>query len=278
MTEFLDVPGGKIAYDVTGEGPLIVLAHGIADNRNAYRFIAPLLAEAGYRVASTDMRGHGESSVEWPSYTRTDTAGDLLALFRHLGGPAIIVGHSFSGGSATIAAAQAPDLVAAITEVSPFTRTAPLDFGAFVTNSRYRRGGLRLAGVSMTGSVGMWVSYLSIAFPGPRPADYDQAIAALAANLREPGRMSAVQRMFRSKPADADAALASVGCQALVIMGSLDSDFADPGAEGNAIVAAMPAGLGRPVVIDGAGHYAHTQFPAQVMGFLLPFLKEHANA
>jgi pimeloyl-ACP methyl ester carboxylesterase len=87
-----------------------------------------------------------------------------------------------------------------------------------------------------------------------------------------------VQKMGRSKPADAAAALASIRCHALVIEGSLDSDFADPGAEGNAIVAAMPAGLGQAVVIDGAGHYAHTQFPAQVMGILLPFLKEHANA
>jgi len=278
MTEFLDVPGGRIAYDVTGEGPLIMLAHGMADNRNAYRFLVPLLAEAGYRVASTDLRGHGESSVEWPSYTRTDTAGDLLALIRHLGGPAIIVGHSFSGGSATIAAAQAPELVTAVVEISPFTRAVAISFGAFLTNRRYRRGGLRLVGVGLTGNVGIWGSYLNIAFPGPKPADYPGAIAALQANLREPGRMAAATKMGRSKPTDAGAALASIRCQALVIMGSLDSDFPDPQAEGNAIVAAMPAGLGQTVVIDGAGHYAHTQFPAQVVAILLPFLKEHASA
>jgi pimeloyl-ACP methyl ester carboxylesterase len=40
----------------------------------------------------------------------------------------------------------------------------------------------------------------------------------------------------------------------------------------------MPAGLGRLVMIDGAGHYAHTQFPDQVAAVLLPFLKEHAGA
>jgi alpha-beta hydrolase superfamily lysophospholipase len=57
MTEFLDIDGGRIAYDVTGEGSLVVLAHGMGDNRNAYRFLVPLLAEAGYRVANTDLRG-----------------------------------------------------------------------------------------------------------------------------------------------------------------------------------------------------------------------------
>jgi pimeloyl-ACP methyl ester carboxylesterase len=279
MTEFLSVAGGRIAYDVTGEGPLAVLAHGMGDNRNAYRFLVPLLAEAGYRVANADLRGHGESSPDWPSYSRADVASDLLALIRHLGGPAVIVGHSFAGGSATIAAAQAPDLVTAVAEISPFTRaSSPLSLGAFLTNRRYRRGGLRLAGVAMTGSVGIWTSYLNIAFPGPKPADYGQAIAALQVNLREPGRMASVRKMMRSAPADAGTALGAIRGPALVIEGSLDSDWPSAPAEGDAIVAAMPAGLGRAVVIDGAGHYAHTQFPDQVMAHLLPFLKEHVGA
>jgi pimeloyl-ACP methyl ester carboxylesterase len=281
MTEFLDVEGGRIAYEVAGEGaggPLVVLAHGMGDNRNAWRFVIPELAEAGYRVAAADLRGHGESSTGWPSYTRTDTANDLLALISHLGGPAVIVGHSFSGGSATIAAAQAPELVSAVVEIDPFTRVPKISLGALLTNSRYRRGGLRLMGTALTGRVGVWMSYLNVAFPGAKPADYTEAMAALAANLREPGRMAAAQKMGRSASADAGAALSGIRCPALVIEGSLDSDWPDPPAEGNAIVAAMPAGLAQTVVIDGAGHYAHTQFPAQVMAVLLPFLKEHAGA
>jgi pimeloyl-ACP methyl ester carboxylesterase len=282
MTEFLDIDGGRIAYDVTGAGPLVVLAHGMGDNRNAYRFLVPVLAEAGYRVAATDLRGHGESSTGWSSYTRTDTAGDLLALVRHLAGdlnsPAVIVGHSFAGGSATIAAAQAPELVSAVVEIDPFTRVPKISYGAFLTNSGYRRGGLRLMATALTGSVGAWTSYLNVAFPGRKPADYAQAIAALQANLREPGRMKAAQQMGKSRPSDAEAKLGGIRCPALVIMGSLDSDWADPKAEGDAIVAAMPAGLGRAVMIDGAGHYPHTQFPGQVAAAVLPFLKEHASA
>ena len=74
--------GGRIAYDVTGSGPLVVLSHGIGDRRQDYRFLAPMLAQAGYRVATADLRGHGESSMGWPSITRTDIAGDLAALRR----------------------------------------------------------------------------------------------------------------------------------------------------------------------------------------------------
>jgi pimeloyl-ACP methyl ester carboxylesterase len=141
MTEYLDVAGGRIAYEVTGEGPLVVLGHGMGDTRNSFRFLVPPLAAAGYRVAAADLRGHGESSTGWPSYTRTDTAGDLVALIAQLGGPAVIVGHSFAGGSATIAAADAPEQVSAIVEVDPFTLVPKLSLGAFVTNRRYRRGG-----------------------------------------------------------------------------------------------------------------------------------------
>ena len=42
MTEFLDIEGGRIAYDVTGSGPLVVLSHGIGDRRQVYRFLAPV--------------------------------------------------------------------------------------------------------------------------------------------------------------------------------------------------------------------------------------------
>jgi len=119
----LDVPGGRIAYDVTGSGPLVVLSHGIGVRRRDYRFLAPMLAQAGYRVANADLRGHGESSMGWASITRTDVAGDLAALIGHLGGPAVIVGHSISGGAATVAAATRPDLVAGNVEINPFTRT-----------------------------------------------------------------------------------------------------------------------------------------------------------
>ena len=99
MTEFLDVPGGRIACEVTGSGPLVVLSHGIGVRRQDYRFLAPMLAQAGYRVASADLRGHGESSMGWASITRTDVAGDLLAVIGQLGGPAVIAGHSISGGT-----------------------------------------------------------------------------------------------------------------------------------------------------------------------------------
>jgi pimeloyl-ACP methyl ester carboxylesterase len=276
MTEFVDVPGGRIAYDDNGSGPLVVLSHGIGDRRQVYRFLAPKLAQAGYRVANADLRGHDESSMGWASITRTDVAGDLLALIDHLGGPALIVGHSISGGAATIAAATRPEQVSGIVEINPLTKTQKINLGALLRIRRYRRCGSLLTGTQLFHSLGLWMRYLNLAYP-TKPADYADYMSALAAKLREPGRMAEFMKTFKSTPADAAVQLPNVRCPALVIMGTLDPDFADPQAEGDAVVAAMPAGVGTVAMVDGAGHYPHAQSPDAVAEVVIPFLKEHTG-
>jgi len=283
MTEYVDIEGGRIAYDEIGTGPLVVLSHGIGDRRQAYRFLAPRLAQAGYRVVSADLRGHGDSSMGWKSVTgkeaitRTDIAGDLLALIDRLGGPAIIVGHSISGGAATIAAAQRPDLVSGIVELNPFTKTQKISLSGLVQIRRYRQGMFRLMGTQYLHSLRSWLRYLDLAYP-TKPADYAEYMTALAAKLREPGRMAEFMKTGKSTPADAGAQLPNITVPALVVMGTLDPDFADPRAEGEAIVATMPAGRGTVATVDGGGHYIHAQSPDAVAALIVPFLKEHAGA
>ncbi|MGR6917848.1 alpha/beta fold hydrolase [[Actinomadura] parvosata] len=272
VTEFLEVDGGRIAYDVAGQGPLIVLAPGIGQIRAVFHPMAAELAAAGFRVATTDLRGHGESSDEWPSYTRTDVAGDLIALVKHLGGPAVLVGHSFAGGAATIAAAQEPDLVSAIVEFGPFTRAQQMSLGGMFSNARYRKGTTLLMGASLLRSFGLWKRYLDHAYPGAKPAGYAEHIAALEADLRRPGRMAVVARCGLSAPTDAGARLGDVRCPALIVMGTLDPDWADPRAEGEGIVAAMQPGIARLHMVEGAGHYAHAQFPREMAEVVLDFL------
>lgn len=277
MTEFLTVDGGTIAYEVSGTGPLVVLAHGMGDSRASYRFVVPQLVAAGYRVAAVDLRGCGESSVDWPSWSRADIAGDLIAVIRHLGGRAVLVGQSISGGAATIAAATAPELITGIVELAPFTRKQSIRLGDLRVK-RYRRGMLRLAGTGLFGSVALWKSYLEVAYPGVRPADWAAQLDRIGTLMSEPGRMKAMQGMGRSAPGDAGERLADVRCPVLVVEGTLDPDWADPRAEGEAIVAALPPGLARLEMIEGAGHYPHAQYPDRVAELVLAFLREHADA
>jgi pimeloyl-ACP methyl ester carboxylesterase len=279
MTEFLDIKGGRIAYEVAGEGPLIVLSHGIGDRRQAFRFLAPQLAAAGFRVVSADMRGHGESSVgEWKSISRTDVAGDLVALIRHLeAGPAVIVGHSLSGGAATVAAATAPEWVTGIVELGPFTRKIQYSLGGLFRVRRYRRATLLMSRVMLLHSLKAWMRYLDVAYP-QKPADYVAYMSGLRSKLLEPGRMAEFLKTMKTSPADAGDALPRISCPALVIMGDEDPDWAHPRVEAEGIVAAMPPGLGTLAMITGAGHYPHAQTPDEVAGLVSSFIRERVPA
>jgi pimeloyl-ACP methyl ester carboxylesterase len=272
MTQHLSIGTSTLAYDLVGEGPLVVLAHGMGDTRRSYRFLVPGLVAAGYRVANVDIRGCGESSVEWDGYSRTDIAGDLVALIRHLGGPAVVVAQSISGGAATIAAATAPELVVGVVELAPFTRKQPmLDISGLLRSPSYRKGFTRLAQVLATGSLPAWTRYLELAVP-TKPADWDAELARTVATMSEAGRMKVLQKMCQTSPADAGAQLADVRCPVLVVEGSADPDWTDPRAEGERILADLPEGLGELAVIEGAGHYPHTETPDEVLALTLPFL------
>jgi pimeloyl-ACP methyl ester carboxylesterase len=243
----------------------------MGDSRHSYRFIVPALASAGYRVANVDIRGCGDSSLGWDGYSRTDIAGDLVAVVRHLGSPAVIVGQSISGGAATIAAATAPDLITGVIELAPFTRAQSIPLSGLLRVKRYRRGSTQLTKVIIGGSLSSWKKYLNLAYP-TKPADWNTELARIQAKLNEPGRMKALQAMCKTNPGDAGAQLPNVTCPVLVIEGSLDPDWADPRAEGQKIITDLPTGLGELVVIDGAGHYPHAQTPDQVLALALPFL------
>lgn len=271
MTEHLSNGEGAIAYEVDGEGPLVVLAHGMGDSRHSFRFLAPALAAAGHRVASVDIRGCGDSSPDWDGYSRTDIAGDLVTLVRHLGGgPAVLFGQSISGGAATIAAATAPHVIAGVVELGPFTRKRSTDLAGLIRVKRYRSSATLMAR-TLLGSLPAWLAYLELAYP-TKPTGWDAERARIETTRREPGRIKALQAMLRSSPADAGAQLPHVACPVLVIQGSADPAWADPRAEGQGIVADLRPGPGELVVIDGAGHYLHAQTPDQVLALSAPFL------
>src|SRR3972149_5757052 len=96
-TRFLDRPDGRIAYDVVGDGPLVVCVPGMGDPRSVYRFLSPVLVDAGFRVAPLDLRGHGDSDATFRAYDDVAAGRDILALVAELGGPPIGIGNSMGG-------------------------------------------------------------------------------------------------------------------------------------------------------------------------------------
>ena len=98
VTHVLSRPGGRLAYDDTGSGPLVVCVPGMGDLRSEYRLLAPRLEAAGHRVVTLDLRGHGESDATFDDHERTTVGDDVVALLDRLdAGPAHLVGTSFGG-------------------------------------------------------------------------------------------------------------------------------------------------------------------------------------
>src|SRR5581483_2736501 len=114
---------GRLAYDDTGTGPLIVATPAMLDLRSELRYLVPLLVDRGFRVVTVDQRGMGETSGQWPAYGSLPLAGDLAALIRHLdAGPAISYGTSNGAAAGVNVAVQAPELVRGLVLAAPFVR------------------------------------------------------------------------------------------------------------------------------------------------------------
>jgi pimeloyl-ACP methyl ester carboxylesterase len=269
---FLDRPDGRIAYTDTGAGPIVVLVPGLGDLKESYRFLAPRLIAAGHRVVAMDLRGHGGSSAGWPEYTNAALGSDIVALVAHLDtGPAAVVGVSMGAGAAAWAAAEAPNAIDRLVLIGPFVRAVPMAWW----KAALFKTVLHTAFVGPWGPAA-WGMYYASLYPTAKPADFDAYKAALVANLKEPGRMAALQAMLAAPKADVEARLGEVRAPTLVVMGTKDPDFDDPAAEANTVARLL--GGGGVQMIDGAGHYPHAEMPDETLPAILDFLAARTGA
>jgi pimeloyl-ACP methyl ester carboxylesterase len=259
---FLDRPEGRISYDVGGDGPLVVLVPGMGDLRSAYRFTAPALRDAGYRVACTDLRGHGTSDTTFASYGDVETAGDIIALIEELDGPAVVVGNSMGAGAAVFAAAERPDLINGLVLVGPFVRNGK--------NSAIQRVMLRIA-MARPWAAMTWNSYLPKLYKGQRPVDFEEYRKSVVSNLRRPGYAKSFSLTTRTDHAMAESRLGEVAAPTMVVMGELDPDFPDPHAEAEWISHTLHGSV---VMVPDAGHYPQSQQPDITTKSVLSFLEE----
>ena len=259
-TSYLRRPGGRVGYDASGHGPLVVLVPGMGDLRGSYRFLAPQLREAGYRVACTDLRGHGDSDATFSSYGDVETADDVMALMDELGGPATVVGNSMGAGSAVLAAAKRPDLVRGLVLVGPFVRDPQ--------TSAMKRLLLRLAMAKPWAAIS-WKGYLPKLYAGAKPDDFDEYRGEVIKSLHKPGHAKAFSLTTRTAHKAAEACLGDVKAPTLVVMGELDP-LPLPTAEADWIAEALHAEV---VMVPEAGHYPQSQRPDVTTDAVVRFLR-----
>ncbi|MDO8121453.1 alpha/beta hydrolase [Isoptericola sp. b490] len=254
--QMLSRPDGRIAFTDAGSGPLLVLVPGMGDTAGTWRDVVPSLVDAGFRVVTCDLRGHGASDTGFAEHGDDATGADVLALVEHLdAGPAVLVGNSMGGSAVAWAAAQRPDLVAGLVLVSPFLDEAP--------GSTAVKAATRLAFRALfAGPWGPWAWARYYAGPltrGRHAAWQTEHVATLEADLRRPGRLREFRRLVTQLDHSLVGAVVDrVQAPAVVLVGANDPDYRDPAAE----LAAMGERLrARTVLVPDAAHYPQHQAP-----------------
>jgi pimeloyl-ACP methyl ester carboxylesterase len=129
------IPGAgslTLAGEAAGEGPPIVMLHGLSATRRNVVQGSRHLVRRGYRLIAYDARGHGASEPA-PRYRYSDLVGDLEAVLARLElGRAALVGSSMGATTAMAFALDSPDRVPALVQITPaYTGDARGDGGSW---------------------------------------------------------------------------------------------------------------------------------------------------
>jgi pimeloyl-ACP methyl ester carboxylesterase len=117
-TQELTLHGHRVSYRTGGEGPLLVLIHGITSSSASWEPVLPALAER-FEILAPDLLGHGQSDKPAGDYSLGSHAclvRDMMLMLGYESGT--IVGHSLGGGIAMQLAYQFPELVDRLALVS----------------------------------------------------------------------------------------------------------------------------------------------------------------
>lgn len=257
-----------------------VVLPSLGDLKEEYRNFAPLLTAEGYDVICMDLRGMGESDVDFSSYSPLDTGRDVVALIENLQlKEVILIGCSMSAASITYAAADILStaklnesvIVKALVFISPFAWDHPMPFGVPCLLSTFLN--------NVTGAWFWTTYYKSLYTLNPCPVnDLSEHIIKLSKNLSERGRMIALRGHVFGQKAPCAARFPEVNDHNIPVMavyGSKDPDF--PGDDGVAKEISQLKHICKTVkeefilTVSGAGHYPHVEKPDEVSSAMLSF-------
>jgi pimeloyl-ACP methyl ester carboxylesterase len=115
--------GQLLAVEALGDGPAVVLAHGITASRRYVVHGSKAISRAGYRAIAVDARGHGESSPapRGSGYSYDEMAEDLEAVLDAEvgGGTAVLAGHSMGAHTIAALALRRPERLAGVALIGP---------------------------------------------------------------------------------------------------------------------------------------------------------------
>ncbi len=269
------VHGRSVSYLEAGDGPVLLLIHGIAGSCENWREVVEPLARR-HTVIAPDFPGHGGSEAGGGDYSIGALASGLRDLLLSLGHErATVVGHSLGGGVAMQLAYQFPEMIERLVlvssgglgpEVSPVLRAAALP-GADLF-------------ISLTAGAGQKVGSAlgrGLAAIGLRPSADVAEIARGYASLEDAQRRAAFLDTLhavvgtRGQRVDAaDRLYLAEAVPVLIVWGARDSII--PVSHGEEAHEAIPAS--RLEVFDDVGHLPQLEAPGRFIAVLESFLDE----
>jgi pimeloyl-ACP methyl ester carboxylesterase len=262
-----------VIYRIAGEGPPVVLIHGMLNSSSHWQAVALDLARE-HTVLAPDLIGHGDSAAPRGDYSLGAHAASVRDLMAAIGiDRATIVGHSLGGGVAMQFFYQFPQRVERLVlissgglghEVSPLLRTAALPgVAALLTAVRPRLlGALWAIGRLLREREVAAGVYLQAIARALRPLENAPARAAFLHTLRSVidvhgQRVSATDRLYllESMPT-------------LIVWGERDNTI--PIEHGRRAHEAIPHSILR--TLPAAAHFPHLEDPQGLAALLREFI------
>jgi len=272
----IEMHGHPVTYRRMGEGPAIVLIHGISSSSRTWRSVMPALARR-HTVIAPDLLGHGGSAKPRGDYSLGAYASGVRDLLALLGIRRVtVVGHSLGGGIAMQFAYQFPERLERLVlvdsgglgnEVNPVLRAATLPGAEYVmpllfnehARSLGRAIGAALGKVGIRGSAD--VRGLAEGVDSLADAEARRAFVHTARSVIDPlgQRVDARDRLYLSE-----------NVPTLLVWGRQDRII--PMGHGEDAHALMPHS--RLEIFDRAGHFPFNDDPARFVALIEDFVAE----
>jgi pimeloyl-ACP methyl ester carboxylesterase len=240
VPDFTVTRGGvTLAGSDAGEGPVVVLAHGLTATRRYVVMGSSALQRSGHRVLTYDARGHGASSPAESSaaYRYEDLGDDLEAVLDHAGAKrAVLAGASMGAHTLLWLALHRPERVAGLVIITP-----AFSGGEDTDPQRLARWDALSDGLRHGGVEGFVAAYGEPRVPERWRETVIKVIRQRLALHEHPEALAdALRAVPRSRPFESLQDLRAIAVPTVVVASSDEADPEHPQAVGEAYAEAIP--------------------------------------